>query len=150
VAEFDLSDIANMEPADCTRLVKSTPDKKLAEIMAGEKRGPILEEIFSRFPHQFRADKAGSTTAVIHWVIGGGPGGGTDTYQLVIENGACTASAEADREPRLTLKLGSVEFLKVVSGAGNPMMMFMTGKVKATGDLGLATNLGNLFRLPKG
>lgn len=150
MTQFELSDIANMEPADFTRLVKSTPDKKLAELMAGEHRGAILEEIFSRFPHQFRADKAGSTTAVIHWVVGGGPGGSTDTYQLVIENGTCTASAQADRDPRLTLTLGSVEFLKVVSGAGNPMMMFMTGKVKATGDLGLATNLGNLFRLPKG
>jgi hypothetical protein len=30
------------------------------------------------------------------------------------------------------------------------MMMFMTGKLKAKGDLGLAANLQNLFDLPKG
>ena len=82
-------------------------------------------------------------------MVGGGPDGRSDTYQLVIENGSCTSSATPDREPRLTLTLGAVDFLKVVSGAGNPMMMFMTGKLKAKGDLGLATNLANLFNLPR-
>src|SRR5690606_10181225 len=109
-----------------------------------------LEEIFRRFPRMFRADRAGDTSAVIHWVIGGRADGGSDTYQVVIENGACTSSATADRDPKLTLSMGAVEFLKVISGAGNPMMMFMTGKVKAKGDLGLAANIANLFTIPKG
>ena len=86
----------------------------------------------------FRADRAGDTSAVIHWVISGRADGGSDTYQVVIDDGACTTSATADRDTRLTLSMGAVEFLKVISGAGNPMMMFMTGKVKAKGDLGLA------------
>jgi putative sterol carrier protein len=30
------------------------------------------------------------------------------------------------------------------------MMLFMTGKLKAKGDLALAANLANLFDLPKG
>ena len=150
MTDDDLSKIAAMEPAEFTKLVKSTPDAKLAEVMAGEHRATILNEIFSRFPKQFRADRAGNTSAVIHWVVGGAPGGGSDTYQVVIEDGACTVSAGSDRSPRLTISLGGSEFLKLVSGAGNPMMMFMTGKVKATGDLGLAANLNNLFALPKG
>lgn len=150
MTDFELSDIAKVEPAEFTRLVKSTPDQKLAETMAGEHRTAILDEIFNRFPSQFRADKAGSTSAVIHWVVGGGPGGSEDIYQVVIDNGTCTTSSEADQDPRLTIALGAVDFLKVVSGAGNPMMMFMTGKLKAKGDLGLAANIANLFALPKG
>lgn len=150
MTDFDLSDIASIEPADFTRLVKTTPDAKLAEVMAGENRASILAEIFGRFPKQFRADRAGSTSAVIHWAIGGGAGGGSDTYQVAIENGTCTTSPTADRDPRLTISLGAVEFLKVVSGAGNPMMMFMSGKLKAKGDLALAANIANLFDLPKG
>lgn len=149
MTEFDLSDIASIEPAEFTRLVKSTPDNKLAEVMAGEHRTTILDEIFGRFPKQFRADRAGSTSAVIHWVIGGGAAG-SDTYQVVIEDGTCTTSSDADRDPRLTISVGPVDFLKVVSGAGNPMMLFMTGKLKAKGDLGLAANIANLFDLPKG
>jgi hypothetical protein len=150
VTDIDLSDIASIEPAEFSRLVKSTPDSKLAEVMAGEHRTTILSEIFARFPKLFRPDRAGSTNAVIHWVVGGGPGGSSDTYQVVIENGTCTTSADADRDPRLTVSVGAVEFLKVVTGAGNPMMMFMTGKLKAKGDLGLAANIANLFDLPKG
>ena len=150
MTDFDLSDIASIEPAEFTRIVKSTPDAQLAEAMAGEHRASILAEIFGRFPKQFRADRAGSTSAVVHWVIGGRGDGGSDTYQVVIEDGTCTTSATADRDPRLTISLGAVEFLKVVSGAGNPMMMFMSGKLKAKGDLGLAANIANLFDLPKG
>jgi putative sterol carrier protein len=150
VTDFDLSSIKTMEPGEFSKLVKSTSDEKINEVMTGENRTEILDEIFSRFPKLFRADRAGSTNAVIHWAIGGRPDGGDDTYQVVIEDGTCTTSSEADREPRLTISLGPADFIKVVSGAGNPMMMFMTGKLKAKGDMGLAANIANLFDLPKG
>ena len=45
--------------------------------------------------------------------------------------------------------MGPVEFLKLISGRANPVMMFMTGKIKAKGDLGLAANIANLFDIPK-
>ncbi|HEY8451282.1 MAG: SCP2 sterol-binding domain-containing protein [Micromonosporaceae bacterium] len=150
MTDFNPSTIRSLSPADFAKLVKATPDATMAEVMAGEHRRSILDEIFSRFPDLFRADKAGGTSAVIHWVIGGGPDGGSDTYQVVIENGTCTTSSVADREPRLTITLGAVEFLKVISGNANPMMMFMSGKLKAKGDLALAANIPNYFNLPKG
>ena len=117
--------------------------------MASEHRGKILDEIFGRFPSQFRADRAGSTNAVIHWNITGRPDGGTDTYEVVIADGACTVSPTAEADPKLAVTVGSVDFLQLISGGANPMMMFMTGKLKAKGDLGLAANLANLFDLPK-
>ena len=150
MTDVDLSQIGSIEPGEFSRLVKSTPDRRLAEVMAGEQRKGILDQIFGRFPQQFRSDRAGSTNAVIHWVIGGRSDGGSDTYQITIADGTCTTSATADADPRLTISAGAVEFLKLVSGAGNPMMMFMTGKIKAKGDLGLAANMGNLFGQPKG
>jgi putative sterol carrier protein len=150
VTDFDPSALGALEPPEFRKLVKSTPDPKLAEAMTGEHRKAILDAIFERFPSTFRADRAGSTNAVIHWAIGGAPDGGTDTYQLVIENGTCTSSPNADRDPRLTITVGPVDFLKVIAGTGNPMMMFMTGKIKAKGDLGLAANISNLFEQPKG
>jgi putative sterol carrier protein len=150
VSDFDLSTITEMETEEFATLVKATPDKKIAEVMAGPDRKAILQEIMSRFPKQFRPDRAGSTSAVIRWEIGGAADGGSDTYQVVIEDGACSVSPDADRDPRLTVTVGGVDFIKLVSGAGNPMMMFMTGKLKAKGDLGLAANIANLFDLPKG
>src|SRR6266516_3127556 len=138
-----------MDPQEFAQLVKKTPDAELKQAMQSERRGPILDKIFSRMPGTFRPEKAGGTNAVIHWVVGDRPDGGADTYELVIANGTCTLSPKPEHEPKLSLNLGAVDFLKVVSGNGNPVMMFMTGKLKAKGDLGLAANIANLFDIPK-
>lgn len=149
MTDFDPATFANTGPKEFAQLVKSTPDAKIAEVMSGDLRGKILSEVFNRMPSLFRADRAGSTNAVIHWNITGRPDGGTDTYEVVIENGTCTVNEGATRDPKLSLTMGPVEFLKIVSGGANPVMMFMTGKLKAKGDLGLAANIANLFDIPK-
>ena len=45
--------------------------------------------------------------------------------------------------------LGPAEFMKLIGGVGNPVMMFMTGKIKARGDMSLATALQNWFETPR-
>jgi putative sterol carrier protein len=150
MAELDsLGDFANLDPQQFAQIVKSTPDSQLADVMKSDARKSILDAIFARFPTLFRADRAGATNAVIHWNITDRPDGGADTYELVIANGTCVLSESAEQDPKLTVTVGPVDFLKVVSGNGNPMMMFMTGKLKAKGDLGLAANIANLFDMPK-
>jgi putative sterol carrier protein len=149
MADFDLSDFSSVDPKQFAQLVKNTPDAKIKEVLQSDQRGKILDEIFGRMPTLFRADRAGSTNAVIHWNVGDRPDGGADTYELVIADGACTLSPSPQHDPKLSLNLGAVEFLKVVTGTGNPVMMFMTGKLKAKGDLGLAANIANLFDIPK-
>jgi putative sterol carrier protein len=150
MTDFNAESLATVEPTEFARLVKTTPDSTIAEVMAGPDRSKILEGIFNRMPTLFRADKAGSTQAVIHWIITGGASGTNDTYETVIENGACTVTNQPARDPKLAMTMDPVTFLKVVSGDGNPMMMFMTGKIKAKGDLALAAQVAKLFDLPKG
>ena len=149
MTDFNADSLASIGPKEFAQLVKATPDSKLAEVMAGDARGKILDEVFNRMPTLFRAEKAGSTSAVIHWIITGGAGGASDTYETVIENGACTVTNKPERDPKLAMTMDPVTFLKVVSGDGNPMMMFMTGKIKAKGDLGLAAQVAKLFDIPK-
>ena len=149
MTDFNPEALSSIGPKEFAQLVKSTPDAKLAEVMAGESRSKILDEVFNRMPTLFRPEKAGNTTAVIHWIITGGAGGASDTYETVIENGACTVTSAPVREPKLAMTMDPVTFLKVVSGDGNPMMMFMTGKIKAKGDLGLAAQVAKLFDIPK-
>ena len=148
MTDFNAASLASAEPKEFARLVKATPDAKIAEVMAGADRRTILDEVFNRMPTLFRADRAGATHAVIHWNITGGSDG-SDTYETVIEDGACTVTKQAARDPKLAMTMDPVTFLKVVSGDGNPMMMFMTGKIKAKGDLGLAANVAKLFDIPK-
>jgi putative sterol carrier protein len=149
MTEFNPESLASIGPKEFAQVVKSTPDSKIAEVMASDSRGKILGEVFDRMPTLFRADRAGATQAVIHWNITGGPGGSTDAYETVIENGVCTVTNQPARDPKLAMTMDPVTFLKVVSGDGNPMMMFMTGKIKAKGDLGLAAQVAKLFDIPK-
>ncbi|GAA2652443.1 SCP2 sterol-binding domain-containing protein [Paractinoplanes durhamensis] len=149
MTEFNPESLASIGPKEFAQLVKSTPDSQIAEVMAGDARTKILDEVFNRMPQLFRAEKAGSTSAVIHWIITGGADGASDTYETVIENGACTVTNKPERDPKLAMTMDPLTFLKVVSGDGNPMMMFMTGKIKAKGDLALAANVAKLFDIPK-
>ena len=48
----------------------------------------------------------------------------------------------------VTLSMGPVEFIKLVTKTGNPVMMVMMGKIKIKGDMALAANVGNLFEVP--
>jgi hypothetical protein len=167
VTIIDPAELGALDPARFAALVKRASKRELAEVMAGPDRAAILTEIFRRFPEQFRPARAGSTAAVIHWHVGGRPDGGCDSYEVVIADGTCTVSpapapqsAEGpapqasdgpapQASPDLSVTLGGVELLLLLSGTAKPMTMFLTGKIKAKGDLGLAANLAHLFELPK-
>jgi putative sterol carrier protein len=115
-----------------------------------EVRHTVLDEVFRRMEVHFKADRAGSTKAAVHWRISGGSGeGGYDRYETVIENGTCQINREPEREPRCTVTLPPVEFLRLVTGNASAPMLFMTGKLKVAGDLGFAAGLTNLFNIPK-
>jgi hypothetical protein len=148
--EFDAANFTSKDPAEFHNAIKNASKDQLKAAMTGEYREAILNDIFERTPGRFIPAKAGNTSAVIHWNVGDRPDGGVDTYELVIANGTCTLSPKPEREPTVSLSVGGPEFLQVVSGNGNPVALFMTGKLKAKGDLGLAANIPNLFNTPKG
>jgi len=149
VADIDLSSFTSDDPKQFALLVKSASNEQLTALMKSDQREKVLNEIFGRMPTLFRADRAGTTNAVVHWSIGDRADGGSDTYELVIENGKCELSSTPTRDPKLALTVGGADFLKVVTGNANPVMLFMTGKLKAKGDLGLAAKIGDLFDIPK-
>ena len=64
-----IEDFASVSPTEFAQLVKGTPDSELQAILDGDLRQPILHSIFARMPESFRPDRAGTTEAVIHWII---------------------------------------------------------------------------------
>jgi putative sterol carrier protein len=141
--------LETMQAAEFVALVKSTSDSEIAADFAGDHRVPLLDALFARFPHVFRPENAGGRKARINFTVTGGPGGSSDTYAVVVADGTCTVEKGPATPPDLTLTLGPADFLKLITGTSNPAMMFMTGKVKASGDLVLATGLANWFEAPK-
>ena len=136
-------------PADFLQTLRSMSDKDVKAVMGSANRGPVIAAVFGRMPQLFRADRAGSTTATTHWSITGLPDGGDDEWTVAFADGACTVVPGHDGTATLSLTMGAVDFIKVITKSGNPVMMFMTGKIKAKGDLGLAANIANFFDLPR-
>ena len=149
-------DFTQVSPQEFAAIVKGIPGRRLAETMRGELRLRILREVFARMERQFRPDGAGSLKALIRWRVGDGDGagdGGDDgpiVFETSIADGACAVTeGETERDARVTLTVSDAEFLKLVSGNGNPVSMFMMRKLKVGGDVGMAAGLTRLFDIPK-
>jgi len=141
--------LAAVEPGDFIRIVKEMSDKDVKEVMESDNRGAIVDAIFRRMPELFRPDRAGSTTATTHWSITGRPDGAADEWTVRFADGTCTSVPGHDGDSTLSLSMSPVDFTKVITKSGNPVMMFMTGKIKAKGDLGLAADIANFFDIPR-
>ncbi|TNH28029.1 SCP2 sterol-binding domain-containing protein [Micromonospora orduensis] len=131
------------------RQVKAASTGELLALMQSPRRASIVHDIVEDLPAVFRADRAGDLDAVVHWKVTGRPDGGTDTLELVITQGTLTASLEPTRPARLTLTLGPVDFLRMVTGNANARILFLRGRMKARGDLGLTTRFPSLFDTPR-
>ena len=90
-------------------------------------------DLFNSMPARFQAEKAaGTTMGVLFGLRGDGGGqwfGNNADGQLAVSEGAPAST------PSATVKMTTEDFQALSSGSLNPMMAFMTGKVKVEGDL---------------
>jgi putative sterol carrier protein len=105
---------------------------------------PTVRESFDAMPGRFRADKAAGTNATIQYDISGDGGG---TWNAVIKDGACTVNQGAAASPNLTLSIAAQDWIDMLSGKQSGQMLFMSGKLKVKGDMGLAMKLGSMFSM---
>ena len=106
---------------------------------------PTVSESFEAMPGRFRADKAAGTNATIQYDISGEGGG---TWNAVIKDGACTVTqGPAASGPNLTLSISAQDWVDMLSGKQSGQMLFMSGKLKVKGDMGLAMKLGSMFSM---
>jgi putative sterol carrier protein len=140
-------DTSAVDPEEFARTIGKTPDDQLREAMQSPMRDQIVGEIFKRMEEHYRG---GDQSAVIHWKITGRPDGGEDVWEAVVADGACSTSPNPTSEPRVTLKMDGVNFLKLVSGNASGPMMFMTGKLKIEGDLMFSAQIQSMFKIPDG
>lgn len=130
------------------RLVRDSPPQRLEQLMRSAARRPVLDGIFWQMPRQVDASAAAGTTTAIKWVVTGRSDGGTDVYQLVIEDGRARTERGETAEARLTVTLDGVEFLKLASGNSDPMQAYFTGRIQLSGDIMVAAKLAQIFRMP--
>ncbi len=105
---------------------------------------PTVKEIFDNMESKFRPDKAAGVNATIQYDISGEGGG---TWNAVIKDGTCKVSAGPASNPNLTLQMASQDWIDMASGKAAGQMLFMSGKLKLKGDMGLAMKLGSVFQI---
>ncbi len=128
--------------------IRAMPDTALATLMRGPNRSTILSQVFPRMPGLFRPEKAAGATATTHWSIIDGPGGGSDDWTVRVAGGACTVTLGLSGDAAVLLTMSGVTFFKLITKSGNPVMMYMTGKLRVSGDVGLAAGIGGWFDPP--
>jgi predicted lipid carrier protein YhbT len=151
VPELDLetADLAGYTPLEFAALVKRLSKRELAAIAAGPARARIVEEVFGRMRTSFRPEAAGRLRALIRWRIAD-EGAPQLVYEMAIEDGECTVTPGAtDREARAELVLSTETFALLCSGNASGVTLFISRRLKISGDLSLAGRLLRYFDIPK-
>jgi alkyl sulfatase BDS1-like metallo-beta-lactamase superfamily hydrolase len=133
------------------RLVREAPPERLEQLMHSPARKPLLDAIFWQIPKQLDDRQAKDVNSSIRWCLTGRPDGGMDIYQLELETGRARIIRGPDGpDPRLTITLDGVDFLRLVSGNLDPMQAYFKGEIQLAGDIMVAAKLASLFRIPGG
>lgn len=103
-----------------------------------------VERVIEKLPSRFVADNAKDFTAVFQFVIEDG-----DDFNIQIDDGTCTVEKGEHPDPNITLIMDSETVIDVVTGTTDGMSAFLKGRLRAEGNVILATKLGKLFTKDK-
>jgi len=101
-----------------------------------------IHAFFRDLPEKFDAEAAEGVTAVYQFDLSGPQGG---QYQLVIEGGACSVREGAHPSPHVVLAMSGEDCLGVLTGRLDGQSVFLSGRIRISGDFGLAMQLKALF-----
>ena len=142
--------VAEMDAEQLAAMAGQLTEEQMSEAMGDEaNRKTVLDEIFKRMAEHVDPSKIEGTDAIIHFTITEKPGGGEDTYEAVIKDGAVTVNnPPSTEEPKVAIIAPPVPFLKLVTGQESGPAMFMTGKLKIKGDMMFASQMTSFFKIP--
>lgn len=105
-------------------------------------RRPSIAALFESLPGHLDADAAENLTAVFQFDLSGSNGG---CYHLTVTGGVCTVGTGAHATPDVTFSMSGDDCLGVLTGRLDGAAVFMSGRLRVEGDLGLALQLPALF-----
>ena len=99
-----------------------------------------VADIVDTMKARFNADAASGLDLVFQFNIDEG-----EAYHLLVKDGTCDILEGAHNAPNVTLIMDAETMHGVMSGEMDGMQAFMMGKLRAEGDMMLATKLNDLF-----
>src|SRR5438067_13240303 len=139
-AEFDPQ---NLSPEQFIELVRTADDQQIVEAIHASGTEQSLEQILGGMAESY---KGGNHDADIQWVV---TDDGTEhTWTLAVHDGKAEARKGAAESAKVTLTTDLVNFVKMIAGATNGTTLFMSGKLKLSGDMMFAMQIESMFERP--
>jgi hypothetical protein len=141
--------LAALDAAELARLVDRTSERELRHRLIGGVREVVLREIFRRIPEYLRPARAGAVDAVVGCQITGAGRGGFDEFRIRFRDGRCTLVADRTGAPTVSVRTDPATFLKIVTGAVDPVTAVLKQRLSVRGDLAVAARLTKIFAVAR-
>lgn len=102
-----------------------------------------FNELMKSLPQMVDANQAKGLTGRVQFSLSGEGGG---EWGVVLDDGKVSVEQGKMAQPQLTVKASTENAEKLLNGKLDPMMAFMTGKVKIAGDMALGMKLIGLLK----
>ncbi len=103
------------------------------------------KEIFEQMPANLNADAAKGMNSTIQFNLSGDSGG---QWYVTIKDSKADIVQGTAPSPNMTMSMAAQDYVDMISGKLNGQMAFMSGKLKISGDMGLAMKMQSLFKRP--
>ncbi len=101
-----------------------------------------VKEFFQLLPSRLDSDAAEGLDAVYQFDLSGAEGG---QYILTIQEGVCQVAEGMHADPHVVLSMAGEDCIRILRGQLNGPAVAMSGRLKISGDIGLAMQLRALF-----
>ena len=132
------------DPAQLAEATKGMSDEELDAVLKDMGAETVLKNIFSGMEESFQPDRAEGINSTLQYDIATPEG--TKSWSVKIADGTCTTSEGPGDDPRLTLSIGLVDFVRLIFNQAQGPQLFMSGKLKLQGDMMWAMQMQNYFK----
>lgn len=101
-----------------------------------------VADIFNNMTKNFNAEKAGDLNASVIFDLSGEGGG---AWTVSVADGKANVAEGAADSATATIRMAASDYEAMTNGSLNPMMAFMSGKIKVEGDLNTVMKFQTLF-----
>ena len=101
-----------------------------------------IQHLIEKIPEDFKSDQAGDLDVVLQFNLTGEKSG---DYFVTIKDGSCSAAEGKADDPVTTFNADGQDWLDLLDGKADGMGLFMQGKLKIEGDMGIAMRVQTLF-----
>ena len=103
------------------------------------------QEIFDQMGANLNPDAAKGMNSTIQFNLSGDDGG---EWYVAIKDGKAEVAKGKAPAANMTLSMTAQDYVDMILGKLNGQMAFMSGKLKISGDMGLAMKMQSLFKRP--